>query len=499
MVVVGVMVFKGRMVLVYVLIAMFASSLLTLLTINFFYPVVSIANGNTDISGQAGTASPQPGSLTSKDLKKLDMAYNLIHTQYVSKIDHDKILNGAITGMLSATEDPFSTYMTPEEAKQFQDNVDALFEGIGAELLMIDNKVTIDFLIKGSPAEKAGLRKNDIIASVNGEKLDGLTLYQAVAKIRGMKGTQAELSILRTGAKDPLNIIVVRDEIESQTVKSEMVTKEIGKIEIRQFSVRTVEEFKAGLVGLEKQGMKSLIIDVRDDPGGFLKKVVDIAQLFIDKGKTIVQIEGRDGKRQAEVSKISEPVRKYPIVVLINKGSASASEILAAALQQSAGIKLIGETTYGKGTVQETFIEEMADGSNLKLTIDKWLTPNGTWIHQKGITPDIPVKQPAYFDVMALSKKVTLKYDMNNEDVKNMQVMLEGLGYSPMRKDGYYDAQTVAAVKAFQKANQLSETGEADEATMKELEIKISDKIKDSKNDMQLNAAINLLQSTTTS
>jgi carboxyl-terminal processing protease len=184
-------------------------------------------------------------------------------------------------------------------------------------------------------------------------------------------------------------------------------------------------------------------------------------------------------------------------VVLINKGSASASEILAAALQQSAGSKLIGETSYGKGTVQDQFNEEMADGSNLKLTIEKWLTPNGTWIHQKGITPDIPVKQPAYFDVMKLSMKVTLKFDMNNEDIKNMQVKLEGLGYSPGREDGYYDAETAAAVKAFQKANLLSDTGEADVATMEELENKISDKMKDSKNDMQLNAAITLLQSTT--
>jgi carboxyl-terminal processing protease len=490
------MVFKGRMVLAYVLIAMFASSLLTLLTINFFYPVVPIANGNTDKLSQTGTSSLQQGGLTSKDLKKLETAYNLIHNQYVAEIDHDKILNGAITGMLSATEDPFSTYMTPEEAKQFQDNVDALFEGIGAELLMKDNKITIDSLIKGSPAEKAGLRKNDIIAAVNGQKLEGLTLYEAVAKIRGAKGTQAELSILRDGTKVPIDIIVVRDEIESQTVQSEMVTKEIGKIEIRQFSVRSVEEFKAALVGLEKQGMKSLIIDVRDDPGGLLGKVVDIVEPFIDKGKTIVQVEDRNGKRLATVSNINEAVRKYPIVVLINKGSASAAEILAAALQQSAGSKLIGETSYGKGTVQETFIEEMADGSNMKLTIDKWLTPNGSWIHQKGITPDIPVAQPAYFDVMALSKKVTLKFDMNNEDVRNMQVMLEGLGFSTERKDGYYDTKTVAAVKAFQKANLLSETGEADEATMKELENKISDEIKDSKNDMQLKAAINLLQST---
>ncbi|QGQ93552.1 PDZ domain-containing protein [Paenibacillus psychroresistens] len=489
------MVFKGRMVLAYVLIGMFASSLLTLLTINFFYPVISINAGSADKLNPTN-ASRQQAGLTSKDLTKLQTAYNLIHNQYVTEIDHDKILNGAITGMLSATGDPFSTYMTPDEAKQFQDNVDALFEGIGAELLMIDNKITIDSLIKGSPAEKVGLRKNDIIVSVNGEKLEGLTLYEAVAKIRGAKGTQAELSIIRAGSIDPIDIIVVRDEIETQTVQSEMVTKEIGKIEIRQFSARSTDEFKANLLGLEKQGMKSLIIDVRDDPGGLLFKVLEIVEPFIDKGKTIVQVEDRNGKRQADVSNIKEPVRKYPIVVLINKGSASAAEILAAALQQSAGSKLIGETTYGKGTVQEPFLDEMVDGSNIKLTINKWLTPNGSWIHQKGITPDIAVEQPDYFDVMVLSKKETLKFDMNNADIMNMQIMLEGLGFSPERKDGYYDMKTVAAVGAFQKANLLAETGEANEVTMKEIENKISDKIKDSKNDLQLKAAIDLLQST---
>lgn len=492
------MVFKGRMVLAYVLIAMFASSLLTLLTINYFYPVIPLSNGNSTRANKPGNSTSQGGSLTAKDLKKLETTYNLIHSQYVSKIDHDKILNGAITGMLAATEDPFSTYMTAEEAKQFQDNVDALFEGIGAELFIKESKVRIDFVIKGSPAEKAGLRVNDNIVSVNGEKLEGLSLYQVVAKIRGAKGTQAELSILRTGVAAPINIIVVRDEIKSQTVKGVMLTKEIGKIEIGQFSVRTVDEFKAELTGMEKQGMKALIIDVRDDPGGFLNTVVDIAGPFIEKGKTIVQIEDREGIRKANTSEINEPVRKYPIAVLINKGSASASEILAAALQQSAGSKLVGETTYGKGTVQNTFNAEMADGSNLKLTVDKWLTPNGTWIHKKGVTPDLVVEQPDYFNVSPLSKKVTLKFDMNNEDVKSMQVMLNGLGFDPSRKDGYFDAKTTAAVIEFQKANKLPETGEVDGQTAKTLEDKIIVEIKNSKNDMQLNAAISLLENTLT-
>jgi carboxyl-terminal processing protease len=486
-----VMVFKGRTVLAFVLLAMFASSLLT---ITFINPVAPAANGNVDIV--TNPPAVKEGSLTAQDLKKLETTYNLIHSQYVFEIDHDKILNGAISGMLSATEDPFSTYMNPEEAKHFQEGVDALFEGIGAEVSLEDGKVKIVSPIKGSPAEKAGLRVNDIIVSVNGEKLDGLTLSQAVAKIRGMKGTQAELSILRAGVMDPINIIVVRDNIKMETVTGELVAKEIGKIEISQFSVRTVEEFKDELVRLEQKGIKALIIDVRNDPGGLLGKVVDIAEPFIEKGKTVVQIEDRNGHRQPTVSKINEPVRKYPIAVLINKGSASASEILAAALQQSAGSKLVGETTYGKGTVQDTFDKEMADGSNLKLTIDKWLTPNGTWIHKKGVAPDLRVEQPAYFNVAPLTKKLTLKYDMNSEDVKNLQIMLEGLGFFPERKDGYYDAKTAAAVKEFQKASKLAVTGDADEKTMNAVEDKIILEIKNPKNDMQLNAAISLLQNT---
>jgi carboxyl-terminal processing protease len=487
-----VMVFKGRTVLAFVLLAMFASSLLT---ITFFNPVVPTAKGNFDVT-QTNSAAVKEGSLTSQDLKKLETTYNLIHSQYVFEIDHDKILNGAISGMLSATEDPFSTYMNPEEAKHFQESVDALFEGIGAEVSLEDGRVKIVSPIKGSPAEKAGLRVNDIIVSVNGDKLDGLTLSQAVAKIRGVKGTQAELSILRAGVIDLINIIVVRDNIQMETVTGEIVTKDIGKIEIRQFSIRTVEEFKVELLRLEKKGIKGLIIDVRNDPGGLLGKVVDIAEPFIEKGKTVVQIEDRNGNRQPTVSKINEPVRKYPIAVLINKGSASASEILAAALQQSAGSKLVGETSYGKGTVQDTFDKEMADGSNLKLTIDKWLTPNGTWIHKKGVAPDVSVEQPAYFNVAPLTKKLTLKFDMNSEDVKNLQIMLEGLGFFPERKDGYYDTKTAAAVKEFQKANRLAVTGDADEKTMNAVEDKIILAIKNPKNDMQLNAAISIIQNT---
>jgi carboxyl-terminal processing protease len=484
------MVFKGRSVLVFVVLAIFASSLLTL---TFFDPTVPVDKGSTPANLANAPAS---GGLTAQDIKKLETTYDIIHNQYVTEINHDKIMDGAINGMLSATEDPFSTYMNPQDAKQFQENVDALFEGIGAEISIDNGKVTIVSPIKGSPAEKAGLRVNDIINAVNGEKLDGLTLNQAVAKIRGVKGTQAKLSIERSGITDPIDIIVVRDDIQMETVTGDMITPVIGKIEIRQFSVRSVEEFNAALVKLESKGMKGLIIDVRNDPGGLLDKVIHIAEPFIDKGKVIVQTEDRLGKKYPTVSELKETVRKYPIVVLINKGSASAAEILAAALQQSANSKLVGETTYGKGTVQDMFDKQLGDGSNLKLTINKWLTPNGTWIHKKGIDPDLRISEPDYFNVPPLSKKTTLRFDMNNDDVKNMQIMLAGLGFNPGRKDGYYNEETALAVKALQKSLNLKMTGEADLDTMNKLEKEVIAHIKDPKNDTQLTAAITLLQNT---
>ncbi|MDB5053230.1 MAG: peptidase [Bacilli bacterium] len=483
------MVFKGRIVLAFVILAMFASSLLT---ITFFNPNIQIVQGN--ISPSKGSPPLNAAGLTTQDMKKLETAYDLIHTQYVFETDHDKIMDGAINGMLTALEDPFSSYMNAEENKQFQESVDAFFEGIGAEVSLKDGKLMIISPIKGSPAEKAGLRVNDIVASVNGEKLDGLTLSQAVAKIRGKKGTQAKLSIVRSEVVDPIDVIVVRDDIQMVTVHGQMITTDIGKIEIRQFSANTEEEFKTELVSLEGKGMKGLIIDVRNDPGGYLQTVIHIAEPFIEKGKTIVQTEDRQGKRKLEVSANKEPVRKFPIAVLINKGSASAAEILAGALQQSAGSQLIGETTYGKGTVQDTFDKELGDGSNLKLTVNKWLTPDGTWIHKKGIAPDLSVAQPDYFKVEPLTKKVTLKYDMNNDDVKNMQIMLTGLGIIPDRIDGYFSQNTMEALKSFQQMYKLPITGEADVNTMNQLEDEVKLKIQDPKNDAQLNEAISSIQ-----
>ncbi|SDE50877.1 carboxyl-terminal processing protease [Paenibacillus sp. UNCCL117] len=469
----------------FILLSMFASSIMTLTIV---HPSIF-----AEVKKENGAAAAGSKGLNPKDLNKIATTYQLIESKFLSEVDHEKIVNGAINGMLATLDDPFTVYMDQTEAKQFDENITSSFQGIGAEVTTEDGKVMIVAPIKGSPAEKAGLHANDVIVSVNGEKLDGLTLNQAIMKIRGPKGTQAKLEVLRPGVADPIQLIVVRDDIDVETVYGEMLQGGIGKIEIRQFSSNTAARFKEELASLESQGMKGLIIDVRNDPGGLLTAVVDIVEPFVPKGKAILQIENRNGIRE-ETKSEKGTGKPYPVSVLINKGSASASEILAGALHDSVGSELVGETTFGKGTVQVTFQEEMGDGSNIKMTVYKWLTPNGTWIHKKGIEPTLAVEQPAYFRVAPLSKKETLKPDANNEDVKNLQIMLQGLGLNPERTDGYYHDKTAQAVKSFQRANGLPTTGEVDVETANKLERAILAAIRDPKNDAQLKAAVEAMQ-----
>ena len=478
--------FRGRAVLTFVLLGMFASSILTL---------TIVGSPETGVQAtSAAVSSTAPGSSLSKDdLKKLSTTYELISSKYLSQVDHNKLMNGAIHGMVNALEDPFTSYMDAEEAKQFDDTIHSSFQGIGAEVSLESGKVTIVSPIKGSPAEKAGLRANDVILTVNGESLDGLTLTQAVVKIRGPKGTQAKLGVVRSGLTEAIEVFVVRDDIPVETVDGEMVHDTVGKIEIRQFATNTAVRFKEELTRLETKGMKSLIIDVRNNPGGLLPVVVDISENFVAKGKPILQIEDRDGKRAPTLSNGTTAAKQLPVAVLINNGSASASEILAGVFKDTGLGKLVGEKTFGKGTVQMTFEKEMGDGSNIKMTTYKWLTPKGTWIHKTGIEPDVKVDQPAYYHVMPFSKKNELTVDANSDEVKSLQVMLEGLGFKPGRTDGYFSQQTAEVLKQYQNSRSLPATGVANTATMESLENDIITLLKSPANDAQLQEAIRLL------
>ncbi|MGD8190229.1 S41 family peptidase [Brevibacillus ginsengisoli] len=484
---------NGRTVFVLVLVSMMTSSLITMAAVrtnaSASTPAGAVAAGNGFLSmGQSSGEVP-------KEFSKLYDAYQIIQKDYVHDVKSDQLIEGAIQGMVSSLDDPYSNYMDPKAADDFNSSLQSSFQGIGAEVTLKEGRVTVVSPIKGSPAELAGILPNDKIISVNGESLDGLDLQKAVSKIRGPKGTKATLKIQRAGVNELLTFVVVRDDIPLETVHSEVLTRnglKIGKIELSQFAEDTAKDFGKQLAQLEQQGIKGLVIDVRGNPGGYLMAVKQIGEMLIPNKGVIVKIAYGDKSKEEEVYKSKmDKAKPYPIAVLIDGGSASASEILAGALHESGGYKLVGEKSFGKGTVQNTV--EMNDKSQLKLTIAKWLTPKGEWIHKKGIEPDVKVSQPEYFKATQLPQDKVLQYDMTGIDVKNLQLILTGIKRSPGRTDGYFDKKTEEAVKQFQTDKHLPVTGKVDQATAKALQEALVAVFKDPQNDLQLQKAVEVV------
>lgn len=448
------------------------------------------------LTGNTEQAAPQEKPKnTEEQMEKIQQAYEIIFSRYVEESDSEKLIEGAIQGMVNTLEDPYSVYMDKDTAEQFTQSLESSFEGIGAEVGMQNGKVTIVSPFRGSPAEKAGLQPNDQILKVDEEDIEGLDLYQAVLKIRGEKGTVVTLEIQRPGVQEPFNVDVTRDTIPIETVYSETLDqdgKKVGYIQITSFSQDTGKDFQEQLAALEKQNIEGLVIDVRGNPGGLLDQVQIIAAELVTKEKPYVQIEQRNGEKQRFFSSITEK-KPYDIVTLIDKGSASASEILAGALKEAGDYEVVGDASFGKGTVQQAL--ELGDGSNLKLTLYKWLTPDGNWIHNDGVEPTIPVKQPDYFyaNPINMEEDEELALDTNSEKVKNVQVMLKGLGFDPGREDGYFSKETEDAVKSFQTENDLSTSGKVDSQTAEQLQAKLLEAVRAKENDVQLKEAIKTL------
>ncbi|TSB48620.1 PDZ domain-containing protein [Alkalicoccobacillus porphyridii] len=426
-------------------------------------------------------------------MKKFEKALETIESQYVEEVDRQKLIEGAISGMVGELGDPFSDYMDQETANEFVESLGSEFQGIGAEVSMINGKVTIVSPFRESPAEQAGLQANDRIIEIDGENIEGLSVNEAVLLIRGEKGTTVRLTIERDGSSELLEVPVERDTIPIETVRTETFERDgltIGKLEITSFSEDTAIDFREQLAELEQDGIDALLVDVRGNPGGYLNAVEHIGDELIPDGKPVVQIEDREGARTSYTSKLND-AKDYPIIGLIDERSASASEILAAALKESGGYDLVGTTTFGKGTVQQTV--DLGDGSDLKLTMMRWLTPDGNNINQEGVTPTIEEEQPEYFTSTAVSVgDDPIAFDSLGEQVKNAQFILRGLGFDPGREDGYFDQQTVEAIEAFQNDAGIEVTGEINQETATALQEQIVEEIRKPENDNQLQRAIEL-------
>ena len=441
-----------------------------------------------------GTSLPLPDTNENspEEVSKVIQAYQIIKQHYIDDVDDRTLFEGAIKGMLETLNDPYSTYMDTEEMGRFNEQIESSFQGIGAEVSMVDDIVTIVAPIKDSPAEEAGLRPNDQILRVDNESLENYDLNEAVEKIRGEKGSEVVLEVLRPGASEPFEVTIVRDDIPIETVYADTKTvegKKTGILTITSFSEQTAEEFEEHLTKLENDGMEGLVIDVRGNPGGILESVEEIIQHFIPKDVPYIQIEDQEGNKTPYYTTLDQK-KDYPINVLIDEGSASASEILAVAMKE-VGYDVIGSTSFGKGTVQQAV--PLGDGSTIKLTFYKWLSPEGNWINETGVEPTIAKKQPEYYYTNPIQFDEPLTLNQTGEHIKSMQIMLSGLGYELDRQDGYFDEETKDVVEKFQNDHDLPVTGEVDEETASTIEMKIVEKIRNGEDDEQLDEALDNL------
>ena len=323
-------------------------------------------------------------------MNKLQVLEDTIDRYYLENVDEQTLEKGVYDGLVEALGDPYSTYYSSEELKELQDKTEGIYYGIGA-YVGIDADTSLPRLtgiIEGTPAQESGLRAGDLLYKVDGEEVQGLELTQVVSKIKGEEGTSVHLTIIREGATDYLEVDVVRRKVESPTVNQKMLDGGIGYIQITEFDTVTLDQFTEALAVCRGSGMKGLILDLRGNPGGNLNTVCDIAREILPKG-LIVYTEDKDGKR-SEYTCDGTKEMKEPLVVLVDSGSASASEILAGAVKDYGIGTLVGTTTFGKGIVQR--IISLSDGSAVKLTVSNYYTPNGNNIHKIGIEPDIEEK-----------------------------------------------------------------------------------------------------------
>jgi len=339
--------------------------------------------------------SPKVSALSTdvyEDLKVFTDVLGLLQKEYVEETDSKELVYGAVKGMLE-TLDPHSAFMPPNVYKEMQEETKGRFEGLGIEITLKESVLTVVSPIEDTPAFRAGVQAGDQILKIDGESTKNLTLMDSVKRLRGPRGTKVTITIMREGLSKPKEFTLTRDVIPIRSVRYELMEKQYGYIRLSQFQEKTVGEFDKAINALEsesKGAIKGLILDLRNNPGGLLDQAVKVSDRFIESG-LIVSMEGRrEDQKMKFYAHPQGTIARYPLIVLVNGGSASASEIVAGAVQDHGRGILVGTQTFGKGSVQTIF--PMKDGSGLRLTTAKYFTPNGRSIQAKGILPDVIVK-----------------------------------------------------------------------------------------------------------
>jgi carboxyl-terminal processing protease len=409
----------------------------------------------------------QSKSETYEQLKAFTQALELVKRNYVENPNSKELIEGAIRGMIAGL-DPHSSYMNERGFKEMSMDIKGEFQGVGIQIGIKNSQLAVIAPIEDTPADRAGIAAGDRILKINDEWTKDLTIEQAVDKMRGPKGTQVRLLIHREGWDKPREFTITRDTIKVQSVKSKMLDNETGYVKLIQFQGQTADELEKALKGLEAKGMKKLILDMRNNPGGILDASVDVSGKFLPKDSLVVYLQGRQkADRKDYLTTSSEPPRDYPIVVLVNTGSASASEIVAGALQDSKRALIVGTQTFGKGSVQTVF--PLEDGGGIRLTTAKYYTPSGRSIQNVGITPDIEVKLPTVKEpkdgepVHVVVREKDLERHLKNETVKEEKKKErpaggeEDFALEVMPKDEKDDIQVQKAIEILKTATKASD------------------------------------------
>lgn len=406
----------------------------------------------------------QPGSIITPTnntrFERLQAVYDvLVNDWYFGKDISDldqQLINDAIQGMVAGTGDPHTAYMDAEEVKAFTESIDRGFVGIGVSYFDSNGTYIVERVFIGSPAEKAGVEPGDIIYRVDGQDVSGIGSDKLVDLVRGEANTVVKIDFLR--GNETVSLDITRGQINN-TAYGKMLDKETAFLEIYQFGSSTGTEVRQYLETFKAANAKKLIIDLRDNGGGYLSSLEEIGSLFMPKGDILIQQHTRDG--QVLVSKSTgNVIQTYDkLVILVNENTASAAEVLTAAIKEDIGATIVGVTTYGKGTVQQQ--QPFSDGAALKYTVAEWLTPKGNTIHKVGITPDVVVEQHPVMkgDFAQLADGESYHFDQVHASVKDTQLALDFLGYKVDRMDGYFSKATETAVMAYQKAQGLSVDG----------------------------------------
>jgi carboxyl-terminal processing protease len=447
--------------------------------------VVSAALALGSLAGTAVAKNP-----ADEAFERIRQVYNVVSGWHKDGVDTQKFMNGAIKGGLEALGDPYTNYFPADEYDSFLESLNGNFSGIGAYLEQQGQYVVISSPIKGSPAEAAGLETGDRILEVNGTSLVGATTDKAVSLIRGDSGTEVTLKIERTAESRTFTITITRARVVIPEIEYKMLDSQVGYIQLSSFGDDAVRDFYEAVEALKGQGAKGLLLDLRQNGGGYLQAAVDIASAFVPKNQPVVWEIGK-GEKVSRNS--SGQLIDLPTVVLVDNGSASASEVLAGALQDYGVAPLVGVKTFGKGTVQQLL--SLVNGGGMKVTIAEYVTPKERHVHGVGLSPDYVVEnpKPAAERTSAMTIDRLLQSSSAGLDVLYLQYRLDDLGYRTDSR-GFYGLATLDAVAKFRKDNGLPAGDKVDEAFVSKLNERVREHWKNApQKDEQLTRAWGLV------